>query len=186
MFKVSINIWCQIISWLKNHFFESIHILQLSITSDIIVSNAVEVSLSVVLKNWLLSLNMLFENISMLQFPLIFAWFLDPRNTICIELNHVFQYLGGFVRNYYLVINTIWVKQNKEKKKEKNINNDRDDKKSPINLPHKSIHCFLGKFGADFIVTLFSNPYQNIPIFKQWNEHLENELLFYLWFFLHL
>ena len=64
-------------------------------------------SLSVVLKNWLFSLNMLFENISMQQFPLIFAWFLDPRNTICIELNHVFQYLGGFVRNYYLVINTI-------------------------------------------------------------------------------
>ena len=105
----------------------------------------------------------------------------EKRNTSnCIELNHVFQYLGGFVRNYYLVINTIYVKQDREKKKKKNINNDRDDKKSPINLPHKSIHCFLGKFGADFIVTLFSNPYQNIPIFKQWNEHLENELLFLL------
>ena len=27
--------------------------------------------------------------------------FLDPKNTICIELNYVFQYLSGFVRSYY-------------------------------------------------------------------------------------
>ena len=69
-------------------------------------------------------------------------------------------------------MNTKIVKQNKEYKKKKNINNDRDDKKSSVNPPHKLICCFLGNFCADFIVTLFSNPNQNIPIFTQWNEHL--------------